>query len=67
MEKCVLPSPGATARMREKNRQENPEAAEVVDELRRLGFDPKVKYIGPLREQTVRALKLEGRAPLTGS
>lgn len=54
-------------RQREQNRRAFPEAAAVMDELRRLGFNPKVTYMGPLRESDLRALKLEGRAQLRES
>lgn len=65
MESCVL-SLGEKHRemLAAKNRRENPDVAEIVDELRALGIEPKVKYFGPLREETKRALKLEGRAKL---
>lgn len=56
----------AIEQQRAYNRAKWPEAAEVIDELRRLGFDPRVVYKGELRDRTKHALKLEGRADLSG-
>lgn len=62
-----MPSDTDEERRRQENRRKYPEFAKFVDEVRAHFPGAKVKYLGPLRESTKVALRLEGRADLTES